>query len=80
MQSFFYGGFKMSSFKAAPAFAGRHNTPDYYKIVSNILRTLRGKTTLRTMADHLNGCDLLTPSGMPWTRTRVADYIRNNAI
>ena len=70
----------MNSFKAAPAFAGRHNTPEYYTMVSSILSVLRGKSTLRTQADHLNGAGFLTPSGMPWTRTRVADYIRNNSI
>ena len=70
----------MSSFKAAPAFAGRHNTPDYYKTVGSIISILRGKSTLRTIADHLNGADFLTPSDMPWSRTRVADFIRNNSL
>lgn len=68
----------MNSFKAPPAFAGRQNTPDYYKKIGAIISVLRGKSTLRTIADHLNGAGFKTPSDMEWTRTRVADYIRNN--
>lgn len=70
----------MSVHKASPAFAGRHNKPDYYISVNSIIGVLRGKSTLRTIAAHLNGCELLTPSDLPWTRTRVADYIRNNSL
>lgn len=68
----------MLTHKAAPAFAGRHNNPDYYEKVSSIIAVLRGKCTLRVIAQHLNGADFRTPSDMEWTRTRVADYIRNN--
>jgi hypothetical protein len=77
-QSFFYGGFKMSSFKAAPAFGGKHNTQHYYTCINSILAVLRPASSLRVIGNHLNTHGFKTPSGLEWNRDRVATYIRNN--
>jgi hypothetical protein len=65
---------------AAPAFGGRLKSPDFYREVNSILRVLRGHSTLRVMAHHLNEQGFTTPSGMRWDRSRVSAYLKQNDI
>lgn len=68
----------MTAFKAAPTFGGKHNTAHFYTMVNSILAVLRPASSLRTIAAYLNSHGFRTPSGLEWTRDRVAQYIRNN--
>jgi hypothetical protein len=70
----------MSTFKAAPAFGGKHNLPAYYATVDSIIAVLRPASSLRLIAAHLNTHGFKTPSGMDWSRDRVANYIRNKSF
>lgn len=69
----------MSIHKAVPAFGSRLNTQPYYDSLNAIIATLRPATTLRTIADHLNSAGFTTPSGKPFTRERVANYLQSTA-
>jgi hypothetical protein len=65
---------------ASPAFGGRLKSPDYYEQVNSIIRVLRGHSTLRVIAQHLNEQLFTTPSGKPWDRSRVSAYLKANDI
>lgn len=64
----------------APVFGGKLRDTSYYIQTTNIIRILRDKTSLRLIADHLNRNQLTTPSGLPWTRARVSEYIKSTAF
>jgi hypothetical protein len=74
------GALRMSTQLAPPSFGGKLNTSSYYANVNSIISVLRGASTLRTIAAHLNGMGFLTPSGLVWSRERVATYIRNKSF
>lgn len=59
-----------------PAFGARHQDAAYYQSVFDIIDIFRFTYTLREMADSLNLSGMSTPSGLPWTRTRVNNFIR----
>lgn len=65
---------------AVPKFGGRLKTDDYYQNLNSTIRVLRGYSTLRTIANHLNAQLFTTPSGKDWTRDRLASYIKTNNI
>lgn len=65
---------------ATPAFGGKRKTDDYYASVNAIIRVLRPKATLRTIASHLSAAGFKTPSDLVWNRERVANYLRNTSI
>jgi hypothetical protein len=67
----------MSTLQATPSFGGRLNNQSYYDAVSGIIRVLRPASSLRIIANHLNKAQFLTPSGLPWNRDRVANFLRN---
>lgn len=60
-----------------PTFGGKLQAPDYYVSVSNIVAILRSYSTLATIAGHLQGQGFLSPSGKPWNKQRVANFIRS---
>lgn len=70
----------MDATNACPAFGGRLKQPQYYEQISNIVRILKGKSTLRTISQHLNSQGFLTPTGLPFTRDRLVRYIKSNPI
>ena len=70
----------MSATNAIPAFGGRLKTPEYYTAISNIVRILKGKSTLRTISQHLNSQGFTTPTGLPFNRDRLVRYIKSNPI
>jgi hypothetical protein len=37
-------------------------------------------STLRTIADHLNGLGITTASGLSWNRERVSQYVRHRKL
>lgn len=60
-----------------PTFGGRLQAPDFYIAVSNIVAVLRDYSTLTTIAGHLNAQGFQSPSGKPWNKTRVANFVRS---
>jgi hypothetical protein len=78
-QSSQLGEFVMSTYQAVPAFGARHRTPDFYAKINAILAILRPAATLRVCAAHLNAAGFTTPSGKPFTRERVATYLKSTA-
>lgn len=70
----------LTSHAATPQFGGKLNTATYYDSVNSIIKVMRPMATLRTVANHLNAAQFLTPAGLPWTRERLANYLRSTAI
>jgi hypothetical protein len=68
----------MSTQIVKPSFGGRLKAPDYYESIDSILKLLRPVASLRVMAQHLANAGFTSPSGLPWTRERVAYYLRGN--
>lgn len=68
-----------TSVSQAPIFGGKLRDSGYYAQVSNIIQILRNKCSLRTIANHLASQGFTTPSRLPWTKARVADYIKSSA-
>lgn len=69
----------MSEYLAIPAFGAALRTPDYYAKILAILAVLRPAATLRVCAAHLNSAGFTTPSGKPFTRERVANFLQSSA-
>lgn len=65
---------------AAPGFGSKLKTEDYYSQVQAIIAVLRGHSTLRTIASHLTAQGFTTPSGLAWTRDRLATFLKQNKI
>lgn len=63
-----------------PQFGGRLKTDAYYTTILNILRILKGKSSLRIMAMHLNSQGLTTPTGLPFTRDRLVRFMKSNPL
>jgi hypothetical protein len=70
----------MTTFKAAPAFGGKHNTPAYYATLDSIIAVLRPASSLRLIANHLNAHGFKTPTNLDWSRDRAANYIRHKSF
>lgn len=60
-----------------PRFGGPLQSPDFYIAVSNVVAVLREYSTLNTIAGHLNAQGFLSPSGKPWNKIRVANFLRS---
>lgn len=65
---------------AVPRFGGRLKTPEFYKQVNQTISTLRGHTTLKVIAAHLNNMLFTTPSGRPWSKDLLAAYLKSSAF
>lgn len=63
---------------AAPGFGSKLKTPEYYSQVQDIIAVLRGHSTLRVIASHLNAQNFTTPSGLAWSRDRLATFLKQN--
>jgi len=70
----------MDSTIATPAFHGKLRTPEFYANITRIIRAGGRITRLRTHAERLNALGLTTPSGLPWTKERVRNFIRNTNL
>jgi hypothetical protein len=67
----------MSASNASPAFGGKLKNDAFYTAVNGIINVLRPASSLRVIATHLTNAGFQTPTGLPWNRHRVSDYIRN---
>lgn len=65
---------------SVPTFGGRLRTPEFYTQLNGVIRTLRGKATLKTLAQHLNNQQFTTPTGRDWTKDRLAAYLKSTAF
>jgi hypothetical protein len=65
---------------ASPTFGGKLKTNDYYTQVREIIAVLRGRSTLRTIAAHLNSQGFRTPTDLIWTRDRLATFLKQNKL
>jgi hypothetical protein len=63
---------------AAPGFGCKLKTDDYYAACWSIINVLRGHSTLRVIASHLAAQGFTTPTGLPFTRDRLATFIKQN--
>lgn len=70
----------MGNQDAIPAFGKPLKTPDYYVQVRAYLESLRGTTTLRTMALMLNQAGYRSPAGKPFCRQTVANFLRRTSL
>lgn len=66
----------MSNYNARPGFGKPRCIPAYYVAINSCLAVLRPVATLQTIAQHLNTAGFTSPSGLPWTKQRVATYLR----
>lgn len=64
----------------APGFGAPLQTERYYLQTNQIIRTLRGKATQRTICAHMNAMNILTPSGLPWDVRRLTNYLQSTAF
>lgn len=69
----------MSDF-SRPCFGGKLRIESYYDTIKQAIRALRHTVTNREIARRLNAREWTTPSGLPWTRQRVATFIKNSNI
>jgi len=60
-----------------PRFGGTLQSPEYYAAASVICNTLREYSTLNVIASHMNSQGLVSPSGKPWNKSRVANFLRS---
>ena len=63
---------------AAPGFGSKLKNDEYYSQVQSIIAVLRGRSTLRTIALALNEQGFTTPTGLPFTRDRLATFLKQN--
>lgn len=70
----------LNQYAIPPSFGGKLQSPAYYSGVNSIVATLRTMTTIRTIAEHLNRAGFTTPTGLSWTKDRLANYLRSTAI
>lgn len=63
-----------------PTFGGRHQTPEFYAACHAVIAEMRPHSTLRAIANALNARGYTTPSGLEWSRSRLANFIFSNNI
>jgi len=63
----------------APGFGAPLQTDAYYASVNQIVATLRGRATQRTICAHLNALNILTPTGLTWNVVRLTNYLQSTA-
>ena len=60
-----------------PSFSGKLKEDDFYISINGVVRTLRPYTSLSQIAAHLQRMEFRTASGLDWSKSRLAGYIRN---
>jgi hypothetical protein len=70
----------MTTLLAQPRFGGKRNVDTYYEAVTNVVRHMRPTSTLRAICYQLNAFGYKTPSGLEFTRDRLANFIRTAAV
>jgi len=69
-----------NQYAISPSFGGKLQSAEYYVGVNAIIATLRKMATIRTIADHLNRAGFVTPTGLSWTKDRLANYLRSTSV
>lgn len=65
---------------AKPKFGGKLKQPSYYSEIRAYIDALRDTKTQRQIALMLNTTGSRTPTGKPWDRQAIANFIRNTAV
>lgn len=65
---------------AKPTFGGKLKQPAYYSEVRAFIESLRDTKTQRHIALMLNSAGYRTPTGRPFDRQGVANFLRNTAV
>jgi hypothetical protein len=66
--------------KARPEFGKPLMQPAYYASVRAFVESLRETTTQRNIADQLNRAGYRSPTGKPWDRQKVANFLRKKSV
>lgn len=59
-----------------PTFGGPLQPSTYYAEIFSFVAPLRDRITLRAICEALNNAGLTTPSGLPWNKVRLANFVR----
>lgn len=70
----------MGNQDAVPAFGKPRKTPDYYAAVTAFITSLRTTTPQRQIAGMLNSAGYRSPTGKPFNRATVANFLRKKSI
>jgi hypothetical protein len=60
-----------------PAFGGRLRASAYYDQILAFVTPLRETQTLNAICTALNTAGLTTPSGLPWNKVRLSNFLRS---
>jgi len=70
----------MGNQNLAPSFGGKRKTDDYYAAITAFITTLRSTTPQRQIAAMLNSAGYRSPTGKPFVRSTVANFLRKKSI
>jgi len=63
-----------------PTFGGRLQDPSYYAAVTAYIKSLNNTTTQRQIAAMLNSAGYRSPTGKPFVRSTVANFLRKRSV
>lgn len=66
--------------EARPQFGAHKMQPAYYSQVAAFAQSLRPTKTLRQIAEMLNAAGYRSPTGLPFDRQRVANFMRSRSV
>jgi hypothetical protein len=72
--------FPMINQQARPQFGKPLMVPAWYATVTAFVESLRPTTTQRNIARLLNDAGYRTPTGKPWDRQGVANFLRKKSV
>ena len=64
----------------APSFGGKLKTDDYYTTIRAYIQSLRTTTPQRQIAGMLNSAGYRSPTGKPFNRATVSNFLRKRSI
>jgi len=70
----------MGNQNMTPSFGGKLKTPDYYAAIQAFIQSLRSTTPQRQIATLLNQAGYRSPTGKPFVRSTVANFLRKKSI
>jgi len=70
----------MGNQNLAPSFGGPLKTPDYYTTIRAYIQSLRTTTPQRQIAGMLNSAGYRSPTGKPFNRATVSNFLRKRSI
>jgi hypothetical protein len=66
--------------RSKPKFGKPRMQPEYYTTINGIISVLRDTATLKVIANHLNSAGTTTPTGLQWSKPRLANYLNKNDL